>query len=163
MKEIDIALIKELISYDSVTGEFRRKTSGGGVTGGALAGTIGNCGYRIISLKKNRFVAHRLAWVLTYGRWPQDQIDHINGDRSDNRLINLREATQSQNNANSKLREDNPCQAKGVSFFKQTQKYRAYVTVDGKQHHLGYFPTLEEAIQARIQSFTAIYGEFARP
>jgi len=103
-------------------------------------------------------MAHRLAWALHNGEWPSKQIDHIDGDRANNRISNLREATQSQQIMNSKLRSDNTSGIKGV----QQRKYgwTAYIAVDGKSTYLGHFDTKAKAIAARAEAEEKLYREW---
>lgn len=91
--------------------------------------------------------AHRVAWFLHYGRWPKHTIDHVNGDPRDNRITNLRDVPQLDNNRNlTKARSHNDVAVLGVTKFRN--KYRARITVDGKSIHLGLFSTIEEASAA---------------
>ena len=82
--------LRALLTYDKDTGVFRRNTSSGGQEIGSIAGTISKYGYIRIRIKNKAYFAHRLAWLYEYGVWPENEIDHINGEKSDNRLINLR-------------------------------------------------------------------------
>ena len=100
--------LRELLNYDPDTGEFRRCTSRGGAAAGTLAGCPGGPGsYRIIRVDRVIFLAHRLAWLHSYGVWPTKDIDHIDGDKTNNRIANLREATRAQNVMNAGPRRDN--------------------------------------------------------
>jgi hypothetical protein len=100
-----------------------------------------------IRLDNVLYLAHRLAWFYSYGKWPVDQIDHINGDRTDNRLINLREATNAENAQNKRIRA-------GKSGFcgvrKENSKWLAEIKVNYKPIRIGLFNTPEEAHQAYI-------------
>jgi hypothetical protein len=98
---------------------------------------------------------------LVYRFPPSHQIDHINGDRTDNRLENLREATNSENQYNSKTRKDNKLGIKGISCYREG-KYRAYTRDNGKKIHIGCFDTLEEAKAAYDKAASTIHGEFFR-
>src|ERR1700738_4035243 len=90
--------LRELLNYDPDTGEFRRRASRGGEAAGTLAGCPRRPGgYRIICVDRVIFLAHRLAWLHSYGVWPTKDIDHIDGDKTNNRIANLREATPAQN------------------------------------------------------------------
>jgi hypothetical protein len=95
------------------------------------------------------YLAHRVAWLLTYGTWPDDDIDHINGDRSDNRIANLRVATRSENMKNAKMRVNNTSGVVGVSWHKAARKWHAEIKSNGRKFSLGLFRDLEHAAIAR--------------
>ena len=118
-------------------------------------------GYYRIELGGRRYFAHRLAWYLHYGEWPSAMIDHINGDRKDNRIANLRLANQSQNSANAKRYSNNSTGYKGVSERRPGQ-FRASVRKDGKLRHLGTFSTPEAAYDAYVEAANDLHGSFAR-
>jgi len=107
-------------------------------------------GYRAIKLpgggKNNRVAAHRVAFLLMEGRWPI-VIDHLNGDKQDNRWENLREVSTKENAKNMPLQKNNTSGTPGV--FRVNNKWRGLLRVDGKRIHLGYFDTYEEAAKAR--------------
>lgn len=93
--------------------------------------------------------AHRLAWCYHYGRWPNSQIDHINGDPADNRIENLREVTGSENKKNIKRPANNRSGSIGVCRPTGRTKWKAYINVNGKQKTLGWFKRISDAAQAR--------------
>lgn len=136
------------ISYDPTTGEFRwvRPNVGRGRAGGA-AGSKRPDGYIRICLDRQYVLAHRLAWFIVHGAWPQFGIDHINGDKSDNRIDNLRDIPQRMNCQNiRKPRGHNKSGYLGV--WLHDGRYAAGITVDGKYISLGGFATPEEASDA---------------
>lgn len=150
--------LKELLHYDPETGAFtwivdRR--------GKAQAGTIAGCvepqGYIRIRIKNKLYKAHRLAWLYTYGIWPKDQIDHINGVRNDNRICNLREASNAENCQNADIRSDNTSGYIGVYWNKRTSKWVANIRVDYKLKRLGLFDTPEEAYAAYLKAKEALH------
>lgn len=107
-------------------------------------------GYLIVGVNYKLYKVHRIIWEMKNGAIPKGLvIDHINQDKSDNRLLNLRLATKSQNALNAKVRSDNQQKCTGVSWKKDKKKYKAYITLNGKQRHLGYFNDKEDAIKAR--------------
>jgi hypothetical protein len=116
---------------------------------GKVAGTLSPDGYFSISIFKCRFLAHRLAWAIYHGKWPENDIDHINGVRGDNRIDNLRSVTRAENRKNSALHGRNTSGTSGVSWFTPASLWRARINVDGKEIALGYFKTKEEAIASR--------------
>ena len=108
-------------------------------------------GYREVGFKGRLTLIHRIVWCLNYGEWPQGQIDHIDGNPSNNSLINLRLATNQENCKNQKVRITNKSGVTGVRLH-SNNKYVAYIkNLFGDQEHLGYFFSLEKAIQARKQ------------
>ena len=110
-----------------------------------------------------RFLAHRLAWFYVHRVWPIAQIDHKNVDNSDNRIANLREATQSQNQANKPLNQKvSGTGFKGVSLYKKTGMFFARIRVNRKLIHLGSFDRAEDAHAAYVVAANDIHGAFAR-
>ena len=95
------------------------------------------------------YCAHRIIWLHYYGCWPKDQIDHINHDPTDNRIINLREVSGSENNRNRTLQTNSTTGYTGVVWHKTNNKYIAHIQVNNKHIHLGSYDNLEEAIEAR--------------
>ena len=96
--------------------------------------------------------AHRVVYAIFYGRWPEDDVDHINGIRCDNRPENLRDVSRSENMKNSAARSNTLTGNTGVTFRSDCQKYRAHISVDGRFRHLGYFETEAEACLARTEA-----------
>lgn len=109
-----------------------------------------------------QYRAHRIAWLIVYGRWPECHIDHINGDSTDNRINNLREATNAENCRSSKRSSNNQSGYKGVHFCNYTKRWRASICVNGKTKKLGRFNTPEEAHEAYKAVAIKYFGEFAR-
>ena len=119
---------------------------------GTRAFTANKIGYRTGAIQNKLNQAHRVIWAMHHGRWPDGQIDHINGNRSDNRIENLREASAFQNSQNAKRRVDNTSGTAGVSFFKERNQWTARICCNGKKHHLGYFSSREDASVARLEA-----------
>jgi hypothetical protein len=107
-------------------------------------------------------MAHRLAWILTHGVEPEGDIDHINLNRADNRAVNLRQCTRSQNKANTVAPVTNSSGAKGVNWFAKAGKWRARIKVNGKEHHLGLFAEKSDAMAAYAKAAALHFGQFAR-
>jgi hypothetical protein len=114
-------------------------------------------GYRHGTFDYNRYLAHRVAWALHHGYWPDDTLDHVNHDRADNRIENLRQVSQSDNMKNMKRHRNNTSGATGVCWYARYQKWIANIKVDGRSLHLGYFADMQDAITAR-KAAEAQYG-----
>lgn len=156
--------LRELLHYDPDTGVFTWRVSRGGMAqAGSVAGTTHPQGYLRITVDRRLYLAHRLAFFYTHGRWPTNEIDHVNCVRSDNRLINLREATRSENKQNSRCAQMNSKSGLlGVCWDKRRGRWVAKITLDGNTMHLGYFDSSEEAhaayleAKARVHTFQTI-------
>ena len=141
------------LEYDTSTGIFTRRKSAGNVLKGSVLGTLDNKGYLIGMVNRKYVRLHRLAWFYVYKEWPTNQIDHIDGDKTNNRIANLRDCTTSENCVNQRSpRRNNSLCVQGVHQVKKTGRYRAKINIDGVTHHLGVFTTVEEASNA-YQSF----------
>ena len=127
---------------------------------GTIAGSMTN-GSVEIGIDGVSYKAHRLAWLYAYGRWPLDQLDHRDLDRSNNRLRNLRQANNTQNNCNQRTRSNNTSGYKGVCFCKQTSRWVARIRQRGKKLHLGRFDSPQEAFAAYVCAARKIQGTFA--
>ena len=127
---------------------------------GSAAGTLCKDGYISISINRQIYRAHRLAWFYCFQEWPINYIDHINGIKSDNRLDNLREATRTENSYNSKAHKDSETGIKGVYYNKLNNNYRAQIRYNGKTIALGTFKTVEEAAEAYNQVAVELHKEF---
>ena len=148
--ELTAEQLRSILHYSPETGIFTRKVStSNSVKVGDVAGSLDGDGYLQIKVCSRKYRAHRLAWLHVYGEWPTDQIDHINRNRSDNRIANLREVTNKQNLQNTGKRSNNTSGHPGVRWHKRASKWRACIKHDYKHIHLGYFSILEEAISAR--------------
>ena len=145
--------VRELLSYDHEIGRFVRLV---GLSNRSPAGVVfhQNGGrYVFITVAGSRLAAHRLAWVLFYGVWPLQCIDHINGIRDDNRITNLRDVPFSVNNQNQRA-------AQGVSFdssIPTPRPWRAKISVNNRTVNLGRFATAEEARRIYIEAKRALH------
>lgn len=126
---------------------------------GDVAGTLHHSGYVYIRVDKKTYCAHRLAFLFMTNTFPSDQIDHINRIKSDNRWVNLRAATRSQNKMNSTMK-NNTSGKKGVTWKKSTGKWQASIRVNGKDYHLGYYADIEDAAVAYKNIARILHGEF---
>lgn len=150
--KISIERLREVLSYDPTTGVFTRKIPMGRHgchKEGKICGNITPKGYVFICVDKYKCMAHRLAWAYYYGVWPNGDLDHIDQNKSNNAIANLREATRKQNMQNVTVHKHNTSGHKGVAWHAQNSKWRAYIFNDYKQKHLGLFDSKEDAVQAR--------------
>ncbi|MGX5719901.1 HNH endonuclease [Shinella zoogloeoides] len=112
------------------------------------AGGLNNYGYVRVAIGGKRFLAHRIIWLMQTGEFPDD-VNHENGIHDDNRWSNLRSVSYGERVKNACRRSDNSSGTTGVAWFKALGQWRAYVTIKGRQKHLGYFDTIDEAKSAR--------------
>jgi len=149
--------VNHLLAYCPETGDLTRKVRIGRLKVGAIAGYITAGGYRSVTVNGCWVQAHRLAWLLFYGVDPIAEIDHINGVKTDNRILNLRIASKAENCRNRKLHRTNSSGYKGVSWHKKLSKWQA--TLNGK--YLGYFVNKEDAVACVRAARTLAHGAFA--
>jgi hypothetical protein len=159
---MDPEILRQLLSYDPETGSltwllrdesFFKKSSDAKRWNSRYAGTEAFTtvlkGYRKGSILGADCYAHRVCWALRNGNWPAGEIDHINGNRSDNRICNLRDVDSLENQKNLSLRRDNKANRIGVSWYSRGKKWTASITVNKKWIFLGRFSKICDAIQAR--------------
>ena len=159
-----IQRIRELLNYCPTTGLFTWKVRRGGLKAGSRAGYRNSEGYLRISIDGVRHFAHRLAYAIYHSVMPPRgvQVDHIDGDRANNRIENLRLATHAENCWNRQnLGKLNSSGSTGVSWCIRTQKWRAQIVVNVRYIHLGYFTNKQDAIAARRIAEAEHFGEFA--
>jgi len=154
--------LQDLLQYDKDTGKLFWRQSRGTKKAGSEAGSVNGKGYVCIMIDGNGYQAHRLAWSLHYQEMPSQDIDHINGIKTDNRICNLRAADDSKNAMNRRIRSDNTTGFKGVMFHKKNKKFVSQIQTNGEQKHLGYYATAEQAHQAYVAAAKELHGEFAR-
>jgi hypothetical protein len=147
--------LKELFSYDEETGFFVRNKRLGPKK--SVAGHVATKGHRQIMVDGKLYMAHRLAWLYVYGEHPQSLIDHINRNPDDNRICNLRLATNSQNQQNTKIRKNNRSGAKGISYCESSQNWRARITKNNKTFNLGRFNSFDLAVEARKKAEDSMF------
>lgn len=153
------------LNYDGETGVFVWKLSPcARVPKGKEAGTAKAVGYRFIGLRGyGQIGAHRLAWIYVHGAIPEElEVDHINGDPSDNRIANLRLATSSQQKMNKGVQSNNRSGLKGAFYhaIRPGMKWRSQIKVGERLHFLGYFKTAMEAHEAYMRASREMFGEF---
>lgn len=142
--------LRNLFSYNPETGEFIRNidTYRRGHRKGEVAGTKLEDNAIQIIIDKKAYKAHRLAFLYMIGEMPKNGVDHIDGNRSNNKWTNLRRATQAQNNQNMRVRKDSTSGLTGVSYSKSRDRWEAKIAVNGKTIHLGRHKTAPEAAEA---------------
>lgn len=152
----EVDRIRSWLSYDPETGHLTWAFRHGVVTGwnkinaGKRAGVQRKDGYRVVHIQKKQWLEHHVIWVIVHGRLPLLQIDHRNGVRGDNRLVNLRECTNGENQQNTALRSNNTSGYKGVHSCRG--RWSASIQHRNKVHHLGYFDDPREAHLAYVEA-----------
>lgn len=162
LNRIPIEFVRGRFRYEPETGRFFLRSSGG-----QEVGSRSESGYVVLSFRiaRKQVVAraHRVAWAIVHGQWPATDIDHINGDRADNRLANLRPATRSQNCANSNAARG-VSGLRGVTYHRQCKKWAAQTQAGGRtKRHLGLFDTREEAFAAYVMAVRTQHDGFEVP
>lgn len=152
--------LRSIFSYQD-NGNLIRKTSAGSSRAGSVVGHIDDKGYRKTTINRKSFGVHQLVWLYHHGSMP-GQIDHNDKNPSNNRIENLRAATQSENQQNIDLKSNNKSGYKGVYFHKATSKYASQLRKNGKCIHLGLFLCPKEAALAYNEAAVKYFGEFAR-
>ena len=160
-KEMDPSLLRQLLTYEPETGKLywcerprgmfksdRSCRSWNTRFAGNEAFTAKLTGYHQGAVLGGRFLAHRVIWAMVHGEWP-NEIDHINGDRADNRLVNLRSVSHSENGRNQRPPTTNTSGVVGVRRHGGAGVWRACIRVSGRNKHLGSFKSMEDAIRAR--------------
>lgn len=156
------ARLQDILVYDPVTGLFRWRHHRGSKPAGSLAGTIDRHGYLRITIDGRGYRAHRLAFLYMEGALPPDQVDHINGEKIDNRWANLRHASRLQNARNKGIRINNKTGFIGVSICPETKRFRASIFHDGKGRNIGRYDYAVDAARAYDAAATKQFGQFAR-
>ena len=145
MKNFDFELLRKSFTYNQYDGTLIRLSTGKPVIG------LDAYGYIQLGYKKRMYKAHRIIWAIVYGVFPDGHVDHINGNRADNRLNNLRTATHQQNVHNRcKPAKTNQSGYLGVCWNKRASKWQAGIHVNGKSVYIGIFNTPQEAHEAYL-------------
>lgn len=157
---LEAETLRRLLRYDPLSGRFAWAEPRQGLGLGRAVGHLDRKGYVRIKVDGVAYLAHRLAFLYMAGQWPTEQVDHIDGDRANNRWVNLREATNSQNQCNRPRRRTNKSGFKGV--HKRRYGYRAEIWGNGRLINLGSFASAEAAHRAYVAAAKQYHGEFAR-
>jgi HNH endonuclease len=169
---IDPKVLQALVRYDPVTGELfwlprtidrfdgkwpeRQMNAWNSRCAGKGAARQGN-GRLSIKIFGETFFAHRVAWAVHYGSWPDGEIDHISGYATDNRLANLRCVTRQENNKNRGMATNNTSGVMGVNWYDRRKCWRAFIKISGKSQHLGHFKNFDDAVAARKLAETNLH------
>ena len=151
--------VREVLTYSPETGVFTwRESLSNSAAAGRRAGARNSKGYVSISIDGKQYKAHRIAWLYCYGVDPGDsEIDHIDMDKANNAIANLRLATRKQNNENIGLPKNSTSGVRGVSFQKNEKHWTAYIYHNRKRIHLGCFKEMQPAVEARIAAEAALF------
>jgi hypothetical protein len=163
MTKVNLEEARRLLSYCPSSGILTWKVDvARNVKAGRVAGyKQKNPGYTLLSINGKNYMAHRLAWLIYYGSWPKNEIDHINGKKSDNRIKNLRDCTHQENLSNTSTYANNSSGVKGVGWDKKNSKWKAMVKYKSKIYYFGLYEDIEEAATAVRNGREKLHGEFA--
>lgn len=157
----DLNVLDEFFSYDSRAGEIRINKQYGHTLVGGIAGYLNKDGYRQIFFNGKIYLAHRIAWKLHYREEPEFDIDHIDGNRSNISIVNLRRASPAQNNWNRKLTSKSTTGIKGVCWSTKPAKWRVVIYCNDKANFIGHFDDFGEACDAANAARIRFHGVFA--
>lgn len=173
LKDLDAEFVRSCLTYDKETGfliwkhrpldhflNLRSQKIFNTRFAGTRAGATDAHGYTIMSLGGKRYKAHRIAWLIEHGEWPVEMIDHINGVKGDNRMSNLRLASQAQNARNKSPHRSSKNKFKGVRWVRG--KWSARIMNDRKETHLGRFAVEDDAARAYDLAAVNLFGDFAK-
>jgi hypothetical protein len=149
----EINLLKSVLDYDPETGVFTRKD-------GTVAGGPNKRGVIRICVNRKRYRAHKVAWLFVHNVWPKEEIDHRDGNPSNNRISNLRVCDRLGNQKNVRRHVDSSSPFKGI--YRDKKKWSAAICSNKIRKHLGTFHTAEEAARAYDDAAAVLHGEFAR-
>jgi hypothetical protein len=150
---------RELLTYDVTTGCVAWKVARGKVRPGRRAGNNRRDGYHVLRVDGRNVLAHRIAWLIVHGVWPSGDLDHINGDPSDNRLANLRDVSHSVNLQNRRVPQASATSGRlGVTWDKRNKRWQAAIRVGGKTRHIGRFDDIDVAAEAYLAAKRACHA-----
>lgn len=151
---VSIELLRDLIDYNPETGEMvRKKRTSNRISVGDRAGTLRPDGYLKISICNKSLLAHRAAWAIHHGKWPDGEIDHINGCRADNRIANLRDVSPQVNQQNRRSAKNSSVSGRiGITYHKRLGKWQAQIMTPSGYNYLGVFDSDEDAFNAYLEA-----------
>jgi hypothetical protein len=148
--------LREVLHYAPETGQFTRRIDTPGCPAGAAAGSVNGGGYVLIKVDGVRYSAHRLAWLFVNGEWPRATVDHINGQRADNRIANLRDVSRGENSQNRRGPQSSS-KTGLLGASRNGRRFAARIKVNGRGQHLGQYDTPEEAHAAYVTAKRVIH------
>jgi hypothetical protein len=161
-RKLTPARLREALNYNPDTGIFTWKISKKGVIRKENAGCLDKqSNYLSITIDGLKNRCHRLAWLYIYSEFPVGMIDHIDRNRTNNRILNLRIVNFSKNSMNTSIRSDNTSGYRGVSWCNLTKKWAAYIWKDKKKIHIGLFDNIEDAAAAHKRASLELFGEYS--
>jgi hypothetical protein len=151
--KIDADEVRRLLAYDPTTGRFFNAVNRRRARKGAPAEIEHNAGYRCVSIGGQKHLSHRLVWLYLHGEWPSGDIDHIDGDKQNNRPSNLRDVPRMVNTQNVRsARANNASGLLGATFCRQTGRWASTIRINGVKTHIGRFDTAEQAHAAYMRA-----------
>ena len=155
--------LKSIFEYDPVTGVMRWKESRSNMIKNSIAGSIHSSGYKVVTIESGSYKMHRIIWIMLFDNIPNGfYIDHINGNKIDNRLENLRLATNSQNQQNRPAPKNSSSGYRGVTWHKQMQQWMARIGHHGQRTTIGFFNTAEDAYEAYKKEAVKLFTHLDR-
>jgi len=151
-KKLTQERLKELLDYDPETGLFINKKARGNMKINTIAGHMHHTGYIMIGVDGKKYLASRLAFLWMEGYFPENQVDHRDRDRINNKWENLREATNSCNQRNCKIKATNTSGVTGVHWDNRNGKWMSHIKINNKLVHLGYHKTFAPAVRSRWEA-----------
>jgi hypothetical protein len=160
--ELTAELAREHLKYNPLTGQLFWRVARQGRTISKPVGNLNGHGYLLFGFSRKIYSTHRVIWLIVYGHYPDEDLDHINGNRADNRLSNLREASRAMNLHNCEKQKNNTTGYKGVFYYKNIGKFWAQIHSQGRRYYLGKFDCAESAHAAYVKKDRELHGQFAR-
>lgn len=161
-RDLSADYVRELFTYDSVSGDLRWAKPRQGIRIGQRAGNTCPRGYKTVVIDYRKYQVHRIIWLWVHGAWPTHEIDHRDRNASNNALRNLRDATRSNNFANKAAHSNKIGGLKGAYYDKRRGTWFSSICKDYTKMYLGAFNTAEEAHAAYVAAAKRLFGEFAR-